>query len=63
MLPFWQGMLLELNDLAGVNKGLTDTIRHNLSVMSDEELEKNSWGKGGGGGKKKNKRKTCKKKC
>tara|TARA_B100000073_G_scaffold33187_1_gene25183 strand:- start:665 stop:964 length:300 start_codon:yes stop_codon:yes gene_type:complete len=60
LLPIWQGMLLEINDLYGVNQELTSTIRKNLNGMPPEE--KDPWA--GGGGKvrrRKSKRKSKRK--
>lgn len=46
LLPFWQGMLLEVNDMWGVNQDMTDTIRHNLKVLPPEKED--PWAGGGG---------------
>ena len=46
LLPIWQSMLLEINDLYGVNQELTSTIRKNLNGMPPEE--KDPWAGGGG---------------
>ena len=46
LLPFWQGMLLEINDMWGVNQDMTDTIRHNLKVLPPEKED--PWAGGGG---------------
>ena len=59
LVPIWQSMLLEINDLYGVNRELTNTIRKNLNGMPPEE--KDPWA-GGGGKIKKNKRKTKRRK-
>tara|TARA_B100000073_G_scaffold71063_1_gene52807 strand:- start:303 stop:605 length:303 start_codon:yes stop_codon:yes gene_type:complete len=58
LLPFWQGMLLEINDMYGLNQDMTDTIRHNLKVLPPEKED--PWAGGGGkvrGRKKKRNRK------
>ena len=40
-------MLLEVNDMYGINQDMTDTIRHNLKVLPPEKED--PWAGGGKG--------------
>ena len=60
LLPFWQGMLLEINDLYGVNQDMTDTIRHNLKVLPPEKED--PWAGGGGKVKRRKSKRKSKRK-